>query len=573
MSKKLISTPLILIVVFVFSGFINDANATGVETISHLNLTGTQDGEEFGYPVRFVGDVNNDGTEDVAIGALGYDIGSIEDVGRVLIYSGTDIGGDSVPDLIREHTQPFTTTASESAFFGAAIVRMGDVNSDNFDDYAIMDPRFSTGEGGAIHNERGRVIAYSGQDGSTLWVYTGTEDFQLQFGNAQMVSARDFSSDGIRDIALGAPGLNGRTGAILILNATTGALITQYNGNTDNRNMLTGISFATGFDINNDSVEDFIVGEQFTTITNLKQGGARVISGSDFSTIYTVSAPVVSRFGFFGIFVQLTGDVNNDTRNDFAISSREDVGGFRQVGALRQFSGVTAGVLSSYFGNEKGELFGSSLASPGDINNDGYDDIVSAGLAASNGAGRADIYQSKGAIKWDKFPGGAAGEAVGSDIDAGRDINGDGVPDMILGSTGGQSGSIFPGRTRVVRSIPGHAPTGSTIEIHPEVGKQDTTVTFSTITTDGNITLTYNPGSGATFRTKQGNNTEEWTIITDAVHSGIITVCLKYDVAVGGYTNENNIVIQHFEGADFENAVNQSLDTANDIVCGDVTSL
>lgn len=150
MKKKLTQTLikisiLLLVFAFVFSSSGYQTNAAGLSTISHLNLTGSQDGEVFGFPTRFIGDVNNDGFEDVAIGALGYDIGSIEEVGRVLIYSGQDLGGDNVADLIREHTQPFTNTASESAFFGSAFAGIGDVNTDGFDDYVIMDPRFSTG--------------------------------------------------------------------------------------------------------------------------------------------------------------------------------------------------------------------------------------------------------------------------------------------------------------------------------------------------------------------------------------------------------------------------------------------
>lgn len=544
-----------------------EAQAVGLSV--RFNLTGDQDGELFGYPTRFVGDVNNDSYEDVAVGSLGYDVGGASDVGRVQIFSG------QTGVLIREHTQPFTTAASSSAFFGSALTGIGDVNADGFADYVIMDPRFSTGEGGATVNERGRVIAYSGQTGGTLWTYTGTVNSQFQFGNTLAVSVRDFSGDGLRDVAVGAPALNGGDGAILILNAANGAVVTQYNGIAGS---ATGVSFDTGFDINGDGTEDFIVGEPFTSGVEVFEGAVRIISGTDFSTIRTVAGPSGDRFAVFGLFVQLSSDSNNDSRADFFASSREDVGGQRNVGAIRTFSGLTGDLLKLYQGSEREELFGTSLANLGDVNNDGYADVSSAGLAASNGAGRADVYQSKAGIKWDQAPGGAAGDAQGSDIDGGRDIGSpssstkDGVPDLILGSTGGQVGPISPGRARIVVGDPKHVPAGSSIEVRPDLSRRGTAVTFPTVTADGNISYTYSPVSGANFQTKQGAGVEQWSITTNAVFGGTIAVCLQYNPA--RYSDETKIDLQYrVGGAGGFSTVTLSRDTVGNVVCGTTATL
>jgi len=556
-----------IIIIFIFSSNSHYTNAVGLSTIPHLNLAGDQDAELFGYPVRFIGDVDNDGYDDVAIGSILYDVNGVEDVGRVSIYSGQDIGGDGVPDLIRTHTQPFTNTASPSAFFGSALAGIGDANGDGFDDYIIMDPRFSTGEGGWIANEFGRVIAYSGQDGSILWIYVGNTFAQFQFGNATIVSSRDFSGDGRRDVAVGAPGIDiSGAGAILILDATNGSLLTQYNG-TENFESV-GKVFDTGYDIDGDSVEDFIIGEPFASG---RRGAIRVISGVDLespTTIYTQSGPD-QRFAFFGLYVQLLADTNNDGRADFTASSREDVGGLRRAGKIKIFSGLDNSLLQQYDGIEQTELFGASLTDTGDLNNDGYGDVAAAGLNSSNGAGKADIFQNKGGIKWEKVPGGSAGEGLGSDIDGGGDANNDGLPDLILGSIGGQKGAIFPGRARVVASDPTHVPEGSNIEVHPEIGKQGTSVTFLTVSIEGNVALTYAPATGANFRTKAGGTTEEWSISTDATTSDSITVCLEYNETL--YSDESKINIQHVEGP--FRTVTTSLNTVSNIVCGSVESL
>ncbi len=170
------------------------------------------------------------------------------------------------------------------------------------------------------------------------------------------------------------------------------------------------------------------------------------------------------------------------------------------------------------------------------------------------------------------MPGGAPGEDVGSDIDAGKDVNKDGIPDLILGSVGGQFGSIYPGRARVVRGDPTHVPAGADIEVHPEIGKIGTSVVFPTVTTGGNITISYlnQTSAGANFRTRQAGKSEYWSITANAAFSGTVTVCLKYDQVAQGY-NEATIDLQHFEGNWSTQTTTRN--AANDIVCGAVTSL
>ena len=558
-----------------FGSYVPRAKATGLSTL--YNLVGEQDEEMFGKPVQFIGDINNDTYEDFAVGSMGYDLdmgvnGIAIDAGRIQIYSGQNGA------LIRAHTQLYVNTASASAFFGSAFSGIGDVNGDGYGDYVITDPRFSTGEGGAIANERGRIFAFSGANGGVLWTYKGTEDYQFMGGNSSIMSARDFNSDGKRDVAVGIPGShpNGewRAGAIMILDAVTGVEITRFNGTKSDD--YVGRSFDTGFDINGDGVEDFILGYYLNSDVAFFAGAVKVISGQDLANpavIYTQPGPGTVN-AFFGVFVQLLGDTNNDGRSDFAVSSIETVATLDWAGSLRIFSGLDNSLIRQFSGTEKDELFSWSLADAGDMNNDGpgYKEVISAGLMASNGAGRADAFDVKTGAKWDKIPGGASGENVGSDIDAGKDVNKDGIPDLILGSIGGQFGSIFPGRARVVKGDPTHVPAGASIEVHPEIGKTGTSLVFPTVTTSGNITLTYlnQTATGANFRAKQANKLEYWIITTNAAFSGNTTVCVKYNQAAQGY-DETKIDLQHLEGT--FTAKTTTRDAANDVVCGTVTSL
>ena len=558
-----------------FGVYVPRVEATGLWTL--YNLVGEQDEEMLGRPVQFIGDINNDTYEDFAVGSMGYDLdmgvdGIVEDAGRVQIYSGQNGA------LIRTHTPPTVNTVTTGVFFGSAFSGIGDVNGDGYGDYAITDPRFSTGEGPAIANERGRIFAFSGANGGVLWTYTGTEDYQFMGGNSNIMSARDFNSDGKRDVAVGIPGAGPygmrRAGAIMILNAVNGAEITRFNGTKSDD--YVGKSFDTGFDINGDGVEDFIVGYLLNSDAAFFAGKVEVISGQNLANptvIYTQPGPG-TRYAFFGVFVQFLGDTNNDGRSDFAASSTETVSALDWVGSLRIFSGMDNSLVRQYNGTEKDELFSWSLADAGDMDNDGlgYKEVISAGLMAANGAGRADVFGVRAGAKWDKIPGGASGENVGSDIDGGKDVDKDGIPDLILGSIGGQFGAIFPGRARVVRGDPTHVPAGASIEVHPEIGKTGTSLVFPTVTTSGNITLTYlnQTATGANFRAKQANKLEYWIITTNAAFSGNTTVCVKYNQAAQGY-DETKIDLQHLEGT--FTAKTTTRDAANDVVCGTVTSL
>ncbi|MBI2024831.1 MAG: hypothetical protein HYT03_01955 [Candidatus Harrisonbacteria bacterium] len=540
------------------------AQASGLSTL--YNLTGTQNDELFGYPIGFIGDVNNDTYEDFAVGSLGYDT-AYTDSGRVQIYSG------QTGSVIRQHTQPVDPegiTNPNNAWFGSALAGIGDVNGDGNDDYAILDPRYSTGllsAGGTTLNELGRVIAYSGADGSELWSYIGTVPFQFKFGNSLMMLTSDRNSDGKRDIAVGAPAMGvsaQNAGAILILDSTNGNLITQYDGTREDESV--GSRFSTGFDINGDTVEDFVIGDSFYTNIQFAQGRVIVLSGSDFSTIYTQDTTTPERFGAFGVSVGFVDDVNNDSTVDFAASSRETVAGQPRAGSIRVFSGATNTLLTQYSGTSRYQLFGNSITVLGDINNDGYNDIASLSVM-ENGQGRANVVNSKLQLFWDQIAAGA-GESGGADADGrGIDINKDGRPDFIFGAPGAKVGADERGRARVVISDHTHVQTGSNIEVYPVLGDISFKLVFSSVTGAGNVGYSYlgQTSTGATFRTRQGAKEEGWNITTTATRSGATSICLKWDTAVG--YNESQLQLQHFEGGSWIQ-ISTSSDLVNKIICG-----
>jgi hypothetical protein len=143
----------------------------------HCEIAGVARGDYFAEGVTGGGDFNGDGQPDLAVGARGAD-GS----GRVYVYNGADCS------LIATVSPPAGDTS-----FGRAVEFAGDVNGDGNDELAVC-----SSIGGAF-----RVQIVAGGSGAVLYTY----DYRprTSFG-ARMASVRDFTLDGVPDIAVGAAG-------------------------------------------------------------------------------------------------------------------------------------------------------------------------------------------------------------------------------------------------------------------------------------------------------------------------------------------------------------------------------
>lgn len=536
--------------------------AGGLNTI--YNLVGEEDWEAYGFPVEFIGDINNDTYPDFAVSAGNNSFGGVEEAGKVHIYSG-QTGAE-----IRVHGG-----AIPHGFFGSAISAIGDINGDNYADYAIQDPRYTSG---GIY-EAGRVVAYSGQTGAALWTYVGTSQRQFLWGNSQMAPAGDLNGDSIPDLLAGAPGMDPNRfdnvpfpGAILVLSGVNGTVINQYAYTGTNRWEQYGMSLDGNFDLNGDGIKDALIGDPlYFDGVYFRRGRIFILSGSDFSTVLlSVTGPAAEEDAQFGVTVSWSNDMNGDGKPDLIIGSRESIGAIASAGAIYAYSGNTGAQIYKASGTDSYGYFGQSVSRLGDVNNDGYPDFTgSSTMVTGQGqpaAGRAEVWSGKNGVKWTQIGGGAVDEMFGSDISGGVDVNKDGYPDAIFGAIGGKFGSLVPGRARVMVGNPAYAIGGSDVEVYPN---STTRITFSTVTTSGDTPSTYNSAT-PNFRTRQGPNQEVWQITTAAIFSGNIVVCLKYNPAT--YGNISLLQIQHFESGSWVNKTTSN-DTVNYWICGTVTSL
>ncbi len=371
-------------------------------------------GERFGLVVSKVGDIDADGIPDVLAGAPNNDLGG-SDAGAVFVLSGADgsklmtisgaaagdslgfsaagagdVDGDGTPDIIGGAR--FNDTAgpnfgqaivvsgatgltlytfdglSSNGRFGEAVNAAGDVNGDGFAD-VIVGARLDAFSGSAT----GRARVYSGFDGSLLYDIAG--DNGADFFGRSVGAAGDVNADGFDDFMVGAPGddNNGSSsGSVTIYSGLDGSPLYALNGDTPG-DSLGGKVSGLG-DVNGDGFDDFIAGMSSSDFGGGDRGAARVYSGADGSTLFTVAGTVAG--SEFGSAVSDAGDVNGDGTLDFIVGARLDTVMGLSAGSATVFSGLDGSIIHRFESTASGDQFGDTAIGMGDANGDGFDDLL-----------------------------------------------------------------------------------------------------------------------------------------------------------------------------------------------------
>ena len=391
-------------VVFGHSGIFGaNLDLSTLDGSTGFKLSGVAAYDESGYSVASAGDINGDGFADIIVGARNATTDG-GNTGASYVVFGTDSGFAANLELSSlDGITGFRLNGVEAGGrSGSSVASAGDVNGDGFADLIVGAPQVNangtySGVSHVVFGHAGGFAAdldLSDLDGKTGFSVTGAAE--RDFSGGSVASAGDVNGDGFGDLIIGALGAdpNGsysgssyvvfghakRFAATLDLSTLDGSTGFKLSGAAEFD--FTGISVASAGDFNGDGFADLIVGAQGVDVNGYNSGATYVV------------------FGHAGGF-----DANLD------LSTLDGAAGFK-------LSGVAANDLS-----------GNSVASAGDVNGDGFADlIVGARDADSHGDDSGASYVVFGVAPT------AAVTRYGTAAD--NDIHGGAFDDLLKGNGG-----------------------------------------------------------------------------------------------------------------------------------------
>lgn len=341
------------------------------------------------HPIAAAGDTNGDGFADLVLGFPTEAVGANNFVGCARLYLGSAAG-------LQTTAARTVCGSADRDVLGAAVAGVGDVDRDGFADVAISASQADVrgmADAGMVGVYRGGRL---GIEATPQWLLNGPTAGGY-FGSAVAPSV-DVNGDGYCDLIVGSTGTNSNAGAAaLFLGSATGvstspSLTLSGPTNAD----LYGGSASSG-DFNGDGFGDVAIGAQLGTTTGVggNAGSVSVYHGSatGLRDVTAVQLRAVLDMSMFGFSVASPGDTNRDGFDDLVVGAPQNrPGGLSNAGSAFIFRGSASGLPAmasqTIDGTVAGATLGVAVGGSGDFNGDAFADVIIGAVNASPG-GRA----------------------------------------------------------------------------------------------------------------------------------------------------------------------------------------
>lgn len=400
-------------------------NLDSLDGTNGVQFNGLLGGDQSGFSVGWAGDVNGDGFADLIIGAPYNDASGPYSGSAYVVFGHAGGWSGNIALESLGGTSGFIIegrTGNEEA--GFSVFAAGDLNHDGYGDVVVGARKGDLAglDSGAAYVVFGHGGSWSTVDLATL---NGTNGFRAtgevagDYAGAAVTTVSDLNGDGINDLVVAARLHDGNgldaSGSVYVLFGKSGAFgTTQALGGLDGTNGfringelandLAGASIASAGDVNGDGLADLIIGTKYADPNGANSGAAWVV---------------------FGKAGGWAADLN--------LSSLDGTNGF-------QLNGAAAG-----------DNAGTSVCGAGDVNGDGYADLVIGAEALdptgqTNAGGAYVVFGHGGAWSANVALGGLNGtdgfringelanDRAGRAVAGAGDVNGDGWADILIGA-------------------------------------------------------------------------------------------------------------------------------------------